>query len=110
MKEFLMHSALMWYLCQKFEDLYSADLKQMEVLRKNVWSKHQIGFGKELEVLSLRFYTVYQLMQSSHLKVDSENLTLGFLFHYTKLVGGNQNVSKNGVLYITDVLASAVRF
>lgn len=35
MKEFLMHSALMWHISQNFQDLYSKDLKQMELLKKS---------------------------------------------------------------------------
>lgn len=60
--------------------------------------------------MGLRFYTIYQLLQSNHLKIESENLALGFVFHFTKLVGLNNTVSRNGTHYIADVLSTAIRF
>lgn len=41
---------------------------------------------KELDVLGLRFYNLYQLLSSNHLKIDHENGVLGFLYHYTKVL------------------------
>lgn len=93
MKEFLMHSALMWHLSQNFQDLYSKDLKAMETYKKNTWNTayaytHALTNKDFYEVLSLRFYTVFQLMQSNYLKCESESTALGFLFHYTRVMNG----------------------
>ena len=35
MKEFLMHSALVWHLSQNFQDYFNKDLKQLEIYKNN---------------------------------------------------------------------------
>lgn len=49
-------------------------------------------------------------MSSNYLKVESENLTLGFVFHFTKLAGLNNTISRNGNHFIADVLSTVIRF
>jgi len=40
MKEFLMHSALMWHISQHFQDLYAKDLKHIEGVKRNHWQAY----------------------------------------------------------------------
>jgi hypothetical protein len=60
-------------------------------------------------VLNLRFYTVFQLFQSHHLKVDTENLLLGYLYHYTRILQSRQP-SSSSLSFATDLLATTLRF
>jgi hypothetical protein len=79
MKEFLMHSALTWHISQNFQDLLAKDLKQMEIYKNNNCSPYSytnsngLSAFREFELLNLKFYTIYQLLSSQHLKIDSEN-------------------------------------
>ena len=87
MKEFLMHSALMWHLAQNFQTLYAKDLKQMELFKKNTWTAYTYNSStpKDYDLLTLRFYTAFQLLTSHSLNVDTENIVLGFLFHSSRI-------------------------
>ena len=60
-------------------------------------------------MLNLRFYTVFQLFQSHHLKVETENLVLGYLYHYTRLLHSRQP-SSSSLSFATDLLATTLRF
>jgi len=58
----------------------------MEIYKKNSWAIYTYNSqGKAYDLLNLKFYTLFQLFSSHYLKVDSENLVLGFLYHYTRL-------------------------
>jgi hypothetical protein len=118
LKEILMHSALMWYLCQNFEELYAKDIKLRETIRKNLCPRY--GYNgiactaeslKDYDLFGLRFYTVYQLLSSNYLKVESENLSLGFIFHYTRLQDQcSAATTKTCILFMTDVLSTVLRY
>lgn len=60
-------------------------------------------------MLNLRFYTVFQLFQSHHLKVETENLVLGYLYHYTRILQSRQPTSSS-LSFATDLLATTLRF
>ena len=111
MKEFLMHSALTWHLSQNFQDYLAKDLKQMEIYKNNNCSPYSytnsngLTSFRDFDLLNLRFYTVYQLFSSQHLRVDSENQLLSFLFHYSNYQQLRQP-SKATFSYIMDVLSS----
>ena len=77
----------------------------MEIYRKN--NQH---YNRTYDILNLRFYTIYQLLASNHLKVDTENLSLGFVFHFTKQAGLNNAMSRNCVVFISDVLSTVIRY
>jgi len=53
---------------------------------------------------------VYQLFASHQLKVDSENVVLGFIFHYTKSLAARHGSSRQAIAFIVDYLAAVVRY
>lgn len=58
----------------------------MDVLKKNQWTYNNNNGGlRDYDLFGLRFYTIYQLLSSNHLKVENESMALGFIFHYTKV-------------------------
>jgi len=82
----------------------------MEIYKKNTWNVYNYASnGKDYEIFNLRFYSIYQLFQSNHLKIDTENIALGFLYHYSRLLMAKQP-SKSTFSYITDFLATSLRF
>jgi len=111
MKEFLMHSALIWHLSQNFQDYLAKDLKQLEIYKNNTCgpysytSTNGLTSFRDFDLLNLKFYTLYQLFCSHHLKVDSENQLLSFLYHYANYQNIRQP-SKSTLSYLLDMLSS----
>ena len=109
MKEFLMHSALVWYLSQNFQDYFNKDLKQLEIYKNNNCAPYTTSYNtttsKDFELLNLRFYTLYQLFSSHNLKLESENTLLSFIFHYTSYQQLRQS-NKSTFGYLVDLLST----
>ena len=109
MKEFLMHSALVWHLSQNFQDYFNKDLKQLEIYKNNNCAPYTTSYNtttsKDFELLNLRFYTLYQLFSSHYLKLESENTLLSFMFHYTSYQQLRQS-NKSTFGYLVDLLST----
>ena len=109
MKEFLMHSALVWHLSQNFQVYFNKDLKQLEIYKNNNCAPYTTSYNtttsKDFELLNLRFYTLYQLFSSHHLKLESENTLLSFMFHYTSYQELRQS-NKSTFGYLVDLLST----
>lgn len=104
-----MHSALVWHISQNFQDYFNKDLKQLEIYKNNncvpYTTNYNTSSSKDFELLNLRFYTLYQLFCSHHLKLDSENTLLSFLFHYTPYQHLRQT-NKSTFAYLVDLLST----
>eukprot|EP00347_Sterkiella_histriomuscorum_P021918 403332320 len=114
MKEFILHSCLTHHICQNFQDYYQQDLKKIDIAKHNYASQknnyllNQKLQSADYDVLNMPFYCVFQYFQSNELKIDEENLALGFLFYYTKVQQLNNNIEN--MKLITNMISQAVRF
>jgi hypothetical protein len=81
----------------------------LEIYKNNNCAPYTTNYNttssKDFELLNLRFYTLYQLFSSHHLKLESENTLLSFLFHYTSYQQLRQS-SKSTFGYLVDLLST----
>ncbi|CDW79156.1 leucine rich repeat family protein [Stylonychia lemnae] len=114
MREFILHSSLTYYISQNFQSLYQKDLKTLELQKKNYLANKNSFFYNhpnvynEYELLNMAFYNVFQIFLSQDLKVEDENLVLGFIFHYTKI----QSIINNdeNMKFISNLLVQTLKF
>ena len=63
MKEFILHSALQYYLALNFKELFRRDLKKLETEKKSLQIvtslSNQAQLPKDYDLLSLKFYSSY---------------------------------------------------
>jgi hypothetical protein len=82
----------------------------MELFKKNTSTAYTYTSStpKDYDLLTLRFYTAFQLFTSHSLNVDTENLVLGFLFHSSRIQSAR--LSTCTLAYMIDVLSTTLRF
>lgn len=104
LKEFILHSALMHYFTSNFYTLYK---KEFSLVKQYKTASGALISTDKGSLLTLPFYTVYQILSSDNLKVDIEDYVLSFLYHYTKKF---YELPPEAATLITDLLVNCLRF